>query len=38
MIAAIALSNGAAIAMRDVAGFEHFGVKLLNPWQQSHGH
>jgi len=33
MIAAIALSNGCAIATRDSTGFEHCGLKLLNPWQ-----
>jgi toxin FitB len=34
MIAAISLSNGAAIATRDAAGFEHCGVELINPWEE----
>jgi predicted nucleic acid-binding protein len=31
-IAAIAASRGAAVATRDIAGFEHCGVTLINPW------
>lgn len=31
-IAAIARSRGAAIATRNVADFEHCGVKVINPW------
>lgn len=34
-IAAIAQSRGAAIATRDIGGFEHCGVKLINPWNYS---
>ncbi len=31
-IAAIARSNGAAIATRDTAGYEGCGVKVVDPW------
>lgn len=31
-IAAIAHSRGAALATRNVADFEHCGIKVLNPW------
>jgi hypothetical protein len=31
-IAAIAASCGAVVATRDIAGFEHCGVTLVNPW------
>lgn len=31
-IAAIALSQGAAVATRDMADFFHTGVKIINPW------
>jgi predicted nucleic acid-binding protein len=31
-IAAIALTAGASVATRDVAGFEGCGVEIINPW------
>ncbi len=31
-IAAIARSRGAAVATRNVADFEHCGIKIINPW------
>ena len=31
-IAAIARSRGAAVATRNVADFEHCGIKVINPW------
>ena len=31
-IAAIARSRGAAVATRNIADFEHCGVKVINPW------
>jgi toxin FitB len=31
-IAAIAHSRGAALATRNIADFEHCGIKVLNPW------
>ena len=31
-IAAIAQSRGAAVATRNVADFEHCGIKVINPW------
>ncbi len=34
-IAAIARSRSAALATRNVADFEHTGVKILNPWQET---
>jgi toxin FitB len=34
-IAAIARSNGADIATRNVADFESCGVRLINPWDES---
>ena len=35
LIAASALAAGAAIATRDIAGFEGLGVTLFNPWHDS---
>jgi predicted nucleic acid-binding protein len=32
LIAAIALTEGASVATRDLGGFEGFGLKLINPW------
>jgi toxin FitB len=32
LIAAIAVASGAAVATRDVAGFEGCGVSIINPW------
>ena len=32
MIAAIALARGAAVASKNVADFEGFGVPVVNPW------
>lgn len=32
MIAAIARVNGAAVATRDLYGFENCGVEVMNPW------
>lgn len=32
-IAAVALSQGFAVATRDIAPFEAMGVKTINPWQ-----
>jgi predicted nucleic acid-binding protein len=32
MIAAIARSRHAAVATRDVQGFEHCGVRIIDPW------
>ncbi len=32
MIASIAASNQAAIATRNVADFQHCGIKVINPW------
>jgi predicted nucleic acid-binding protein len=32
MIAAIARVNGAAVATRDLYGFENCGVYVVNPW------
>ena len=34
-IAAIARKHGAAIATRDISGFENCGIEVINPWQQS---
>ena len=31
-IAAIARSHGARVATRNIADFEHSGIKLVNPW------
>jgi predicted nucleic acid-binding protein len=31
-IAAITHSRGAALATRNIADFEHCGIKVLNPW------
>ena len=31
-IAAIARSRGAAVATRNIADFEHCGIKVINPW------
>jgi predicted nucleic acid-binding protein len=31
-IAAIARVHGAALATRDVAGFEGCGIEIINPW------
>lgn len=33
-IAAIAISAGADIATRDIAGFAHCGVAVINPWAE----
>lgn len=33
MIAAIALTEGAAVVTRDVGGFDGCGVTVINPWQ-----
>lgn len=33
-IAAIALSVGAAVATRDLLGFEYSGVEIINPWKK----
>ena len=33
MIAAIAQVNHATVATRDVSGFEHCGVDIINPWE-----
>ena len=35
LIAATALVAGAAVAKRDIAGFEGCGLTLINPWQAS---
>jgi predicted nucleic acid-binding protein len=35
MIAAVAVSHKAAVATRDIGGFEGCGVTLVNPWQVS---
>ena len=32
MIAATALSNGAALATRNTSDFEHCGLQIVNPW------
>lgn len=32
-IAAIARSNGAAIATRNVTDYDHCGIKVINPWE-----
>ena len=34
MIAGIALSRGAEIPTRDVAGFDEVGLTIINPWDQ----
>jgi predicted nucleic acid-binding protein len=34
-IAAIAISNGAALATRNTRDFENCGLKLINPWNYS---
>ncbi|HVO97611.1 MAG TPA: type II toxin-antitoxin system VapC family toxin [Bryobacteraceae bacterium] len=33
-IAAIARSRGATLATRNIADFEHCGIKMLNPWTE----
>ncbi len=33
LIAAIARARGAAIATRDVGGFEGLGIEVVNPWE-----
>jgi hypothetical protein len=33
LIAAIALSNGATLATRNISDFEHCGIALINPWE-----
>jgi len=33
LIAATALTNGATLATRNIADFEHCGIALVNPWQ-----
>ncbi len=35
MIAAIALSRGAAVATRNTRDFEDCGVKIINPWSET---
>lgn len=35
LIAATALSNGAAIATRDIGGFSGCGLSLINPWEEA---
>lgn len=32
LIASIARSRGAALATRDIRGFEHCGIRVVNPW------
>jgi hypothetical protein len=32
LIAAAALANGATLATRNIADFEHCGIPLVNPW------
>lgn len=32
LIASIARSRGAALATRDTGGFEHCGIRVVNPW------
>jgi predicted nucleic acid-binding protein len=32
LIAAVALSSGAAIATRNIADFEELGLDLVDPW------
>jgi toxin FitB len=32
LIAAIASANNAVVATRDIGGFRHYGIPLLNPW------
>ena len=33
LIAAIARAHKAAVATRDVGGFEHAGIAIINPWE-----
>ena len=33
MIAAIARAHGAAVATRDISGFENCGIEIINPWE-----
>jgi predicted nucleic acid-binding protein len=33
LIAATALTQGATLATRNIPGFEHCGIPLVNPWQ-----
>jgi predicted nucleic acid-binding protein len=33
MIAAIAVANRMAIATRDISGFDHLGIELINPFE-----
>ena len=33
LIAAIARAHGAAVATRDVGGFEGLGIEIVNPWE-----
>ena len=33
LIAASALSMGATLATRNIPGFEHCGIPLINPWE-----
>jgi predicted nucleic acid-binding protein len=33
MIAAIAISTGMAVATRDISGFDHLGITLINPFE-----
>lgn len=35
MIAAIARAHHFTVATRDTAGFQHSGVRLINPWRES---
>ena len=32
LIASIARSRGAALATRDISGFEYCGIRIVNPW------
>ena len=32
MIASVARARGAAMVTRDIGGFEHCGLRLINPW------
>lgn len=32
LIASVARSHGAILATRDISGFEHCGIRIVNPW------
>lgn len=36
LIAGIASAHGASVATRNFSHFEHFGVRLINPWTSAH--